>query len=80
MVVTKVSSITDTGYSLGKTYPYSVLVKGSGTSLPSEVDPSKKEQYLSNEEFQIYFKMDKETFASLAPWKQETLKRSAKLF
>ena len=46
----------------------------------SEIDPSKKELYLSDTDFKTQFKMEKEAFESLAHWKQVNLKKAAGLF
>ena len=47
---------------------------------PDRVDPSKKEQYLADEEFQKIFGMDKAAFSKLAKWKQQFQKKKNKLF
>ena len=46
----------------------------------SEIDPSKKELYLSDTDFKTQFKMEREAFESLANWKQVNLKKAAGLF
>ena len=46
----------------------------------SEIDPSKKELYLSDTDFKTQFKMEREAFESLAHWKQVNLKKAAGLF
>ena len=48
--------------------------------MPSHVDPSKKEVYLSDMEFAQVFDMDREEFTALPHWKQTNLKRSKHLF
>jgi len=48
--------------------------------FPERVIPDKKEQYLSDEEFQVVFKMTKEKFAELKKWKQQDLKKGVGLF
>lgn len=47
--------------------------------LPSDVDVSKKETYLSDEEFVSVFKMDKSKFEALPKWKQTSEKNQRKL-
>merc|ERR1712232_627298 len=47
---------------------------------PAGVDAKKKEQYLSDEEFQKVFKMSKDEFAKQKGWKQQSLKKAQKLF
>ncbi|GMH85466.1 hypothetical protein TrST_g506 [Triparma strigata] len=50
------------------------------TSLPSTVDVTKKEQYLSDADFEEAFGMDKDAFAKLPKWKQQGAKKKAGLF
>lgn len=59
-------------------YPHSVL-KDKDTK-PADVDPSKKEQYLSDEEFQQLFGMARDAFAKLAGWRRDDLKKKVGLF
>jgi len=47
--------------------------------LPDDVDLSKRETYLSDEEFQEVFKMSKDEFSKLAKWKQTNKKKPLKL-
>jgi len=44
------------------------------------VEPTERESYLTPEDFQETFKMDKESFAKLPKWKRDGLKRKALLF
>ena len=64
------------GYSDG-TFPYSVL---AGPDCPQSVDPSRKEEYLSDQEFNQVFGMDKEDFSSLPAWKKQNFKKAKNLF
>ena len=66
-----------TGYATNKVYPYVTL---SGKDLPSDVDPSKKETYLSDAEFEKKFGMDRLAFESSPNWKQVVLKKKLGLF
>jgi len=59
----------------GKTYPYEELKK-----RPAGLETQHLEMYLSDEEFKTVFKMDKQAFVKLPVWKQQNLKRGAKLF
>jgi len=61
-----------------KTYSLKDLV-GAGTR-PDDVDPARKEQYLSDVDFKDTFGMTKDEFAKLAKWKQTSLKKSKNLF
>jgi len=65
------------GYSNSGSVPYSVLISGD---IPSNVDPAKKEEYLSEAEFTKVFGMDKNQFMGLPKWKQDNLKRNKQLF
>ena len=44
------------------------------------MDASRREEYLSDEDFQQVFRMDRDAFAKLPAWKRKNLKTSAKLF
>jgi len=59
-----------------KTYDLEVLKR----SFPEGVDPTKKEQYLSDEVFSQVFKMDKTAFNALKEWKRKDMKKQAGLF
>jgi len=47
--------------------------------LPDDVDPTKKEIYLSDADFLTVFKMDKAKFEALPKWKQTNEKNQRKL-
>lgn len=59
----------------GKTYTYEELKK-----RPAGTEGNRLEMYLSDAEFATVFKMDKQAFVKLPVWKQQNLKRAAKLF
>ncbi|EAR90820.1 LIM domain protein (macronuclear) [Tetrahymena thermophila SB210] len=59
-----------------KVIPYSVLT----SNPPSDVDFTKKEVYLSDQEFHKIFQMNKQEFAALKAWRQKELKQKHKLF
>ena len=66
------------GYSnTGGSIPYATLVSDT---IPDNVDPTKKEEYLSDQEFVQVFGMDREQFTAMPAWKQVNLKRSKQLF
>ena len=50
------------------------------TSFPEGVDPTRKEQYLSDAAFQEAFKMTKDEFSKLKKWKQQNLRKEKGLF
>lgn len=50
------------------------------TSLPANVDPTRKEDYLSDVDFQEVFQMDRERFQNLAKWKRIEMKKAKLLF
>eukprot|EP00747_Dinoflagellata_sp_TGD_P090051 gnl/TRDRNA2_/TRDRNA2_164553_c2_seq1.p1 gnl/TRDRNA2_/TRDRNA2_164553_c2~~gnl/TRDRNA2_/TRDRNA2_164553_c2_seq1.p1 ORF type:complete len:276 (+),score=56.33 gnl/TRDRNA2_/TRDRNA2_164553_c2_seq1:128-955(+) len=61
-----------------KSYSYDEL-KGSG-NRPPNVDPTRKELYLSDIEFEKVFGQTKVDFVQLAKWKQTNLKKKFDLF
>jgi hypothetical protein len=64
------------GYGSG-VFPYSLL---SGPDCPEAVDPSRKEDYLSEAEFLAVFQMNREAFRALPAWKQTNLKKNKNMF
>lgn len=58
------------------TYPLAQLQK----ECPEGVNPSRKQEYLSPEEFQAAFGMDIDKFRELKDWKQKDLKKKVNLF
>jgi|MDSY01.1.fsa_nt_gb hypothetical protein len=48
--------------------------------VPPGVDPTKKEQYLSDAEFQEKLGMARDAFAALPAWKKTKAKKDSKLF
>eukprot|EP00011_Vannellida_sp_DIVA3-517-6-12_P003848 CAMPEP_0114618628 /NCGR_PEP_ID=MMETSP0168-20121206/7797_1 /TAXON_ID=95228 ORGANISM="Vannella sp., Strain DIVA3 517/6/12" /NCGR_SAMPLE_ID=MMETSP0168 /ASSEMBLY_ACC=CAM_ASM_000044 /LENGTH=274 /DNA_ID=CAMNT_0001829773 /DNA_START=29 /DNA_END=853 /DNA_ORIENTATION=+ len=61
----------------GGPYPLGVL---KAKLLPEDVDPMKKEEYLSDDDFKAAFKMDKDEFARSPQWKRKTKKKELGLF
>jgi len=62
-----------------KTYPYEAL-KNSSSNFPKDVDPSKKEAYLSDVDFHKVFGMDFAKFCKMPQWKQIVAKKANGLF
>ncbi|KAK3037599.1 hypothetical protein RJ639_031905 [Escallonia herrerae] len=60
-------------------YPYERL-KTSSTDPVTEIDVTKRETYLSSEEFREKFGMPKDAFHKLPKWKQNKLKMALQLF
>ncbi|WRX35029.1 Villin headpiece - like 4 [Theobroma cacao] len=60
-------------------YPYERL-KVTSTDPVSEIDVTKRETYLSSEEFKEKFGMTKDAFYKLPKWKQNKLKMALQLF
>ena len=58
-------------------FPYERLVEAD---TPPGVDPSQKEQYLSDAEFEQYLGMTRDAFAKLPGWKRKKQKQAARLF
>jgi hypothetical protein len=61
-----------------KTYPYALLKDKN--ARPADVDPSKKELYLTADEFTSLFKLTKEEFGKLPEWRKKALKTPLMLF
>ncbi|KAM3861807.1 villin-1 [Diretmus argenteus] len=62
------------------TFPADKLVNRSPEDLPDGVDPSRKEEYLSNEEFTLVMGVSRLEFYSMPAWKQQNLKKEKSLF
>ncbi|KAJ7317757.1 hypothetical protein JRQ81_003919 [Phrynocephalus forsythii] len=62
-----------------QTYPLEVLLSCQ-EELPEEVDPAKKESFLSEEDFLRVFGIPREEFAALPTWKQLLMKKEKGLF
>ncbi|KAL2482931.1 Villin-4 [Forsythia ovata] len=60
-------------------YPYERLMTSS-TDLVTEIDVTRRETYLSSDEFKEKFGMTKAAFYKLPKWKQNKLKMSLQLF
>lgn len=63
---------------LSEFYPLEVLV--AGVSWPTNVDVTKREQYLADDDFLKVFGMSKVAFRALPPIKRTELKKGKKLF
>ncbi|NWW31076.1 VILI protein, partial [Panurus biarmicus] len=63
-----------------ETFPLDVLVNTSAEDLPQGVDPSRKEDHLSDQDFQAVFGMNRSAFSNLPLWKQQKLKKDKGLF
>ncbi|XP_058665366.1 villin-1 [Ammospiza caudacuta] len=63
-----------------ETFPLDVLANTSADDLPRGVDPSRKEDHLSDADFQAVFGMSRSAFSSLPLWKQQKLKKDNGLF
>ncbi|XP_034642317.1 villin-1 [Trachemys scripta elegans] len=63
-----------------QTFPQELLVNKSLDELPEGVDPSRKEEHLSSDDFTVVFGMPRNAFAALPLWKQQKLKKEKGLF
>ncbi|XP_035112128.1 advillin isoform X2 [Callithrix jacchus] len=63
-----------------KYYPIAVLLKNQNQELPEDVNPAKKENYLSELDFVSVFGITRGQFAALPGWKQLQLKKEKGLF
>ncbi|XP_068102153.1 villin-1 [Hyperolius riggenbachi] len=71
---------TNLGSFVSKSYPAELLVNKTPDELPPGVDPTKKEQYLSNEDFVNILGMSPGEFQGLPEWKKQNLKKASGLF
>ncbi|RAL50815.1 hypothetical protein DM860_015962 [Cuscuta australis] len=62
------------------TYPYDRLKTSSTNPITDEIDITKREAYLSSQEFREKFGMTKDAFYKLPKWKQNKLKMTTQLF
>ncbi|KAI8803308.1 hypothetical protein BJ742DRAFT_829278 [Cladochytrium replicatum] len=60
-----------------ETYSLDILM---GSDLPEHVDQTKLEMYLTEDDFESLFKMRKEEYLQMQPWKREKLKKDIGLF
>ncbi|KAM3916275.1 villin-1 isoform 1-T3 [Leptodactylus fuscus] len=63
-----------------QSYPAELLVNKTAEELPTGVDPCRKEEYLSAEEFTDIFGMSRAEFQALPEWKRQNLKKTNGLF
>uniref|UniRef100_A0A8C6S177 Advillin n=1 Tax=Nannospalax galili TaxID=1026970 RepID=A0A8C6S177_NANGA len=63
-----------------KYYPIEVLLKSQNQELPEDVNPAKKENYLSEQDFVAVFGITRGQFTALPGWKQLQLKKEKGLF
>ncbi|GCC36965.1 hypothetical protein chiPu_0015465 [Chiloscyllium punctatum] len=63
-----------------QTYPAEQLINKLPEELPPGVDSTRKEEYLSNEDFLIVFNMSRIKFDAMPEWKQRNLKKEKGLF
>ncbi|XP_050978924.1 advillin [Labeo rohita] len=61
-------------------YPPEMLINKLAGELPENVDPTHKERYLSDQDFQAILGISREEFDSLPQWKQKTIKKEKGLF
>ncbi|KAJ3215308.1 Coronin-2B [Dinochytrium kinnereticum] len=60
-----------------ETYSVDVLM---GDKVPENVDMKKLEMYLTEDDFEALFKMKKEEYLTLQPWKREKIKKEVGFF
>ncbi|KAM9073185.1 advillin isoform 4-T4 [Megaptera novaeangliae] len=82
--ITRITAdMRDTNLSLNsepKYYPVEVLLKNQSQELPEDVNPAKKENYLSEQDFVSVFGITRGQFAALPGWKQLQMKKEKGLF
>jgi len=75
-----VSSQTGENGDFRRTYSMAVLRIRDLDELPDEIDPTKKEDYLSDGDFEVEFGMTREDFIALPVWKQTILKKQSGIY
>ncbi|XP_029566748.1 villin-1-like isoform X1 [Salmo trutta] len=65
---------------VGATFPADKLLNRQTEDLPDGVDPTKKEEYLSNDDFALILGVSRVEFYSMPTWKQQNLKKEKGLF
>ncbi|XP_078062068.1 villin-1-like [Mustelus asterias] len=77
-------SISYEGVSSGtgplRTYPAEQLINKQPEELPEGLDATRKEEYLSDEDFQMIFNTSRMKFNAMPEWKQRNLKKEKGLF
>ena len=58
-------------------FPFDEMTKGQ---IPDGVDPKRKEDFLSNADFEKYLGMARNAFVKLPKWRQQKLKKNVGLF
>ncbi|XP_068171061.1 advillin isoform X2 [Antennarius striatus] len=61
-------------------FPPDDLVNKNATELPEGVEPTEKEQHLSDSDFSIVFGMSKDDFETLPQWKKLNMKKEKGMF
>ncbi|XP_075037159.1 villin-1 isoform X2 [Mixophyes fleayi] len=74
------SAQTNLGSLVLKSYPADALLNKTTEELPPGVDPSKKEEYLSTEDFTRIFGISRTDFQAMPDWKKQNIKKSKGLF
>jgi len=72
-------SITRLGLQEAGAQFYTMAQLTSG-AVESQIDPTRRELYLSNEDFMTYFKITKDEFLQQPKWKQVSQKKKFRLF
>ncbi|KAA0201923.1 hypothetical protein HAZT_HAZT009349 [Hyalella azteca] len=75
VLVTPSRTVGDDGQPIRRTYPVAILRIKDGEKLPDDVDPTRKEDYMSDDDFRREFGMEREAFNGLAEWKRQNLKK-----
>ncbi|XP_062822493.1 advillin [Anolis carolinensis] len=78
-LTSKSGNLNSSSSSKHQTYPLEVLL-ASRDELPEDVDPAKKENFLSEDDFVRVFGIPMEEFNALPTWKQLNMKKDRGLF
>ncbi|XP_041036231.1 advillin [Carcharodon carcharias] len=80
-ITTKLNEVdSDSKVDSYKCYPPEALINKQRHQLPEGVDPTRKENSLTDQDFEMVFGLSREMFTALPSWKQINLKKSKGMF
>ncbi|XP_063789984.1 villin-1 [Pseudophryne corroboree] len=74
------TALTDFRSLISQTHPAEALINKTADELPTGVDPTRKEEYLSTEDFTSIFGVSRNEFQALPEWKRQNIKKEKGLF
>uniref|UniRef100_A0A2P2I1V0 Advillin-like n=1 Tax=Hirondellea gigas TaxID=1518452 RepID=A0A2P2I1V0_9CRUS len=80
VLVTPSSGTGTDGGKNRRTYPINILRIKDGDNLPDDIDPTHKEEHMTDGDFEREFKMNRDKFAELPEWKKQNMKKKAGIY